>query len=36
VIVSWRGVVSDREIADAESCFPHVIARMPLVEVRSR
>jgi mannosyltransferase len=36
VIVSGRGVVSDREIADAESCFPHVIARMPLVEVRSR
>jgi mannosyltransferase len=36
VILSGRGIVSDREIAKAESCFPRVIARMPLVEVRSR
>ena len=36
VILSGRGVVSDQEIAIAEACYPRVIARLQLVEVRAR
>jgi len=36
VILSGRGVVSDQEIAAAESCYPRVLARLQLVEVRAR
>jgi hypothetical protein len=36
VILSGRGVVSDREIAVAEACYPRVLARLQLVEVRAR
>jgi hypothetical protein len=35
-ILSGRGVVSDKEIAMAEACYPHVLARLQLVEVRGR
>ena len=31
-----RGVVSNDEIAVAEACYPRVIARLQLVEVRAR
>jgi len=36
VILSGRGVVSNEEIAIAEACYPRVIARLQLVEVRAR
>lgn len=36
LILSGRGVVSDQEIAAAEACYPRVIARLQLVEVRAR
>jgi hypothetical protein len=36
VILSGRGVVSNEEIAMAEACYPRVIARLQLVEVRAR
>jgi hypothetical protein len=36
VILSGRGVVSDEEIAMAEACYPRLIARLQLVEVRTR
>jgi len=36
VILSGRGVVSDQEIATAEACYPRVLARLQLVEVRAR
>ena len=36
VILSGRGVVSDEEIAIAEACYPRVLARFNLVEVRAR
>jgi hypothetical protein len=36
VILSGRGVVSNEEIAAAEACYPRVVARLQLVEVRAR
>jgi hypothetical protein len=36
LILSGRGVVSNDEIAVAEACYPRVIARLQLVEVRAR
>ncbi len=36
VILSGRGVVSNAEIAIAEACYPRVLARLQLVEVRAR
>ena len=36
VILSGRGVVSNEEIAVAEACYPRVVARLQLVEVRAR
>jgi Dolichyl-phosphate-mannose-protein mannosyltransferase len=36
MILSGRGVISDREIALAEACYPRVLARLQLVEVRAR
>ena len=36
VILSGRGVVSNDEIGAAEACYPRVIARLQLVEVRAR
>lgn len=36
VVLSGRGVVSDEEIAIAEACYPRVLARLQLVEVRAR
>jgi len=36
VVLSGRGVVSNEEIARAEACYPHVLARLQLVEVRAR
>ena len=35
-ILSGRGVISDKEIAMAEACYPRVLARLQLVEVRGR
>jgi hypothetical protein len=35
-ILSGRGVVSDKEIAMAEACYPRVLARLQRVEVRGR
>ena len=36
VVLSGRGVVSNEEIARAEACYPRVLARLQLVEVRAR
>jgi uncharacterized membrane protein len=36
MILSGRGVISDREFAAASSCYPRLIARLQLVEVRGR
>jgi len=36
VILSGRGIVPDAEIAAAEACYPRVLARLQLVEVRAR
>jgi hypothetical protein len=36
VILSGRGVVSNDEIGAAEACYPRVLARLQLVEVRAR
>jgi hypothetical protein len=35
-ILSGRGIVSNEEMAAAEACYPRVIARLQLVEVRAR
>jgi hypothetical protein len=36
LILSGRGVIPDQEIAGAEACYPRVIARLRLVEIRAR
>ncbi|HVB82616.1 MAG TPA: hypothetical protein VNE82_22035 [Candidatus Binataceae bacterium] len=36
LILSGRGVISNQEIAAAEACYPRVLARLQLVEVRAR
>jgi hypothetical protein len=36
VILSGQGVVSDQEIVIAEACYPRVVARPQLIEVRAR
>ncbi|MGH7915313.1 MAG: hypothetical protein ACREPW_11810 [Candidatus Binataceae bacterium] len=36
MILSGRGVVSNEEISAAEACYPRVLARLQLVEVRGR
>lgn len=36
VILSGRGIVSNEQMAAAEACYPRVLARLQLVEVRAR
>jgi len=36
LILSGRGVISNDEIAAAETCYPRLIARLQLIEVRAR
>ena len=36
VILSGRGIAPSEEIASAEACYPRVLARFNLVEVRAR
>lgn len=36
LLLSGRGVISDHEVAAAEACYPRVIARLQMVEVRAR
>ncbi|MGB8900783.1 MAG: hypothetical protein WCC90_16770 [Methylocella sp.] len=36
LILSGRGIAPDKRVAAAEACYPRVIARLQLVEVRAR
>jgi hypothetical protein len=36
VILSGRGIAPDEEIVAAEACYPRVIAKLKMVEVRAR
>ena len=36
LILSGRGIVPDKQVAAAEACYPRVIEKLNLVEVRAR